>query len=88
MAGRGSKNHVHMYHLVPFIGDKVWACALGDCTHYMPKHMENFVLGKKSLCWNCRQEFFLDEENMKNPEPVCMACINKELISHLLSKGK
>lgn len=80
--------HVHKYHYIDIVYTKVWACALPDCTHLMPAYMNAHVIGKRSLCWECNKEFFLDEENMKNPEPVCSACVNKELISHLLSKGK
>jgi DNA-directed RNA polymerase subunit RPC12/RpoP len=86
--GRGSKNHIHKYHHIDITYAKVWACALGDCTHYMPAHLNSLMTGKKSHCWECNKEFFLDEENMKNPEPVCMACANKELLSHLLNYEK
>ena len=74
------KKHVHKYHLVPFVNTtrNVWACALADCNHYMPEHMNNLMPGKSSICWNCGKQFQLSEESMKRNEPICIQCELKE----------
>ena len=96
MPGKGSKNHTHKYHKITLGYDtKVWACALEDCTHYMPQHMENFVPGKVSLCWSCGEKFRLTNENMVNEKPICDKCTLEEKgidtnifdeVSHILNK--
>lgn len=69
-----AKRHTHKYYKVPIAGQTVWACALPDCNHYMPKHMENLVPGKGSICWSCGDSFVLNPVNMKNDHPKCDDC--------------
>jgi len=69
-----SKKHAHKYYRAEVAGTRVWACALPDCTHYMPKHMEGLVLGKKAICWTCNEEFILDSEALKEDKPRCANC--------------
>ena len=73
-----AKRHIHKYHKVLMSYTKVWACALPDCNHYMPTHMEQMVLGKASICWNCDSMFILNESNMKNDKPTCMNCAGED----------
>lgn len=68
------KKHTHKYFRMDMNYDRVWACALPDCTHYMPKHMEQLVSGKKSICWECGNEFNLNPINMVKDKPVCEDC--------------
>lgn len=68
------KKHVHKYHKVVINGDKLWACALPDCTHYQPKHIERMVIGKKSICWQCEEQFTLNAANMLRDLPLCDDC--------------
>jgi hypothetical protein len=75
-----SKKHVHKYHLVNLAATPVWACALPDCTHYMPHHMSKMVPGKMSVCWGCGEDFVLDYTAMQNNHPRCVEC-RGELIS-------
>src|SRR5689334_17151928 len=79
MAGRGSKAHIHKYHQIEIAGIKVFACALSDCTHYMPNHMRRVVKGKASMCWECNKEFNMDDESMLMERPTCLDCRHPEL---------
>lgn len=74
MAANRSKRHRHKYHLVSLGAGKVWACALPDCTHYMPSHMNAMVEGKASICWQCGEDMILDKANMKESQPRCENC--------------
>lgn len=74
MAADRSKRHRHKYHYVVFGATHVWACALPDCSHYMPKHMEAMAEGKASICWQCGGEMILDKTNMKEVQPRCENC--------------
>jgi hypothetical protein len=78
MPGKGSKNHIHKYHKIDMLGQSIWACALPDCTHYMPKHMEHFIPGKVSICWACSSHVMLDEHTMQMDRPICLKCELKE----------
>lgn len=73
MANR-AKRHIHKYYRAPYNGNKVWACARPDCTHYMPTHMEHFVNGKMGICWTCEEEMILSPGNMKMDKPLCESC--------------
>ena len=58
------RSHVHKY-ILRNIGKrdkprKVYACALPDCTHFMPH--KALVLGKKSICWQCEEEFIITSD--------------------------
>ena len=81
------RQHVHQYHRIYPYGlegkysnkkNGVWACALPDCTHFMPHNVEGQVVGKLSLCNQCMEAFVLDEENMKVDKPLCNTCAHPE----------
>jgi hypothetical protein len=84
-----SKRHIHKYHKVNAAFVKLWACALPDCNHHMPKHLEEFVLGKASICWNCDAQMVIDEESYKMDKPFCINCLHPassdDLLKHLES---
>ena len=69
------KKHVHKYHRLLVNNQFVWACAFPDCTHFMPKHFENLIPGKFSICWNCEETFRLDTVNMRSDKPQCPDCL-------------
>src|SRR5258708_3419661 len=69
-----AKKHTHKYHRIDMNGSPVWACAFGDCTHYMPKHLNSMLDGKVSICWSCGDVFNLDPLNMKRDQPRCTNC--------------
>lgn len=69
-----SKRHTHKYHKMKMGTVTVFACALSDCTHYMPSHMENMINGKKSICWECGDELIMDPVSMEMRLPKCANC--------------
>jgi len=81
MPGRGSKNHTHKYERLRVAGVDVWACGEVDCSHYMPKHLEEtFKKGKLSICWKCGDTFLFDVERQQSAidkhdkKAVCLKC--------------
>lgn len=84
-----AKRHPHKYHRVDTTFGKVWACALSDCNHYMPQHMESLLPGKNAICWSCNEPMVLDSDNMKEDRPRCISCrsgINPDSINELLNE--
>ena len=70
-----SQNHVHKYHRRRLgASSQVWACALPNCTHYQPKHMESMVEGKQSICNQCGDEFILNVDALSEDKPRCENC--------------
>lgn len=76
MSSTKSRRHVHKYHQVPLNANRVWACALPNCNHYMPDHMSSMVPGKMSICHSCDEQFVLDSDAMKQTRPFCIDCRN------------
>lgn len=74
----------HKYYQVNVYGKDVWTCALPDCYHYMPYHMRNMMVGKKSLCWGCESEIRLYSGNMEMTKPCCEQCKGTENDPNLL----
>jgi len=74
-----AKKHIHKYHKVSIGFTKVWACAMPNCSHYMPHNMEDLVIGKSSFCWNCNGPIVLDETTMQNDKPICRTCKIEQL---------
>ena len=72
----GSKKHVHKYFRFQLGFKKVWRCALPDCNHFMPAHLENLVEGRASICWKCGEEtVILTPLNMEMEHPICISCM-------------
>ena len=69
-----SKRHPHKYHKIQLSFGKVWACALPECSHYMPLHMTELVVGKFSICWKCGEQFVLEPHHLKLDKPICNDC--------------
>lgn len=66
--------HVHKYKKVKLGKGKdyvVYACALPDCTHYLPSDL---IVGKQSLCWRCGDKFIINERNRNLKKPHCRNC--------------
>lgn len=71
MAGR---KHIHKYCKRELYGTSVWTCALPTCTHYMPKHLEEMVKGKYSVCWECDEQMIMGPLQMERDKPICDNC--------------
>lgn len=71
---RNSKKHVHKYHKVNIQYTEVWACALSDCTHFMPQYLNSTIPGKNSICWECGNTFPLDSAALEMTQPKCPTC--------------
>lgn len=76
-----SKTHIHKY-ILRNIGSKnkprkVYACGFSDCTHFMPS--ASLVIGKKSICWGCGDEFTIARHQIyqKRKKLKCNRCRDK-----------
>ena len=72
-----AKKHTHKYYKTVINGStSVWACALSNCSHYMPPHMKELIPGKLTLCWGseCEESTIMDARTMKMDKPLCKNC--------------
>jgi formylmethanofuran dehydrogenase subunit E len=77
----GVKKHVHKYMRfgpTPAMSYYIWKCVDG-CAHFIHEKQEFYVVGRKSICWGCGEEFVMDEDAMKEEMPRCVTCRNPEL---------
>lgn len=75
MAG---KKHIHKYYRNTILGNiPVWACALDNCSHYMPPHIEGLVRGKSTVCWKCNEITTMDLDRLDMEKPLCDKCLGK-----------
>lgn len=81
-----ARRHTHKYHRIPFGASKVWACArmAENCTHHIPPYMENTIVGRKSICWQCDSDFVLNERSIERDRPICPECSGLTKIEDLL----
>lgn len=64
-----AKKHVHRYRRAVLGKDYVvYKCVLPDCTHYLS---EQFIIGKKNLCWRCNEPHIITRKLAK---PHCVKC--------------
>lgn len=66
--------HTHQYTKVTGKFTFVWKCADPDCKHFVYGAQEYIVLGRASICWECRQKFTMDEDSMQEDMPRCIDC--------------
>lgn len=82
------KKHIHKYHKINLAGHFVFACALSDCSHYIPKHIENLIIGKKTYCWECDLVMTMGLEEIKMDRPICVSCRTKTIELPIASNPK
>ena len=69
------KHGTHRYHWRKLGSNRVLACAVPNCTHYVPKHLEAVLIdGRPSLCNSCGLEFTLTPDALKEDSPRCDNC--------------
>jgi hypothetical protein len=81
---------IHKYHKVNTGFTTLWACAHPTCSHYMPKHIENMIQGKASICWECDGEMVLDTDALRMDKPICLNCRmpSKDTLREMFSSSK
>jgi hypothetical protein len=83
-----SKRHPHRYRRTFTTFGRVWSCTLPDCNHYMPRHMESLIPGKRAQCNECENTYILTHNKMAADEPICDECEVEHRMRHEeLAKG-
>ncbi len=63
------QKHVHKYRRFVWPnGTKAFRCTLPACHHFIAEHL---IVGKKSVCWRCGNEFVINEKTARLAKPQC-----------------
>lgn len=64
-------NHVHTYIRIP-ASSKRYKCADPDCSH---TDLRNSIVGRRSKCSYCGNEFIVSMSSVKLAKPHCSKCV-------------
>lgn len=53
---------------------KTWRCTIPGCTYFIHLGLAHTLPGRTALCWECNEEFTLDEDALKDDMPKCVEC--------------
>jgi len=82
------KGHTHKFHKIQGKVVKAWRCADSECKYILHSGLEELLLGRASICWNCSESFPMDEINLKEDMPVCQNCRIKQEVPELAELEK
>ena len=72
--------HAHRFLLQQ---KKTWRCTLPGCGYFIHLGLAHILPGKQATCWDCGQEFTLDEEALTDEMPKCSMCRAGVEINHV-----
>jgi hypothetical protein len=53
---------------------KTWRCTLPGCTYFIHLGLAHILPGRTAICWECAEQFTLDEDALKDEMPKCLEC--------------
>ena len=53
---------------------KTWRCTLPGCSYFIHIGLAHILPGKQSICWECGDEFTLDDRALRDDQPICDKC--------------
>lgn len=53
---------------------KTWRCTLPGCSYFIHVGLAHILPGKQSICWECGEEFTLDDASLQDDQPICANC--------------
>jgi len=70
------KHPVHQYKRIKQKPSEriIYRCMRPNCNHYLTPE---FILGKVSICWQCKEEFVMDPYAVERQFPKCPNCRTK-----------
>jgi len=71
-----ASKHTHQYRRIkqPPSNRIIYRCMRPDCNHYLTPE---FILGKASVCWQCKTDFVMDPYSTERQFPKCKDCRTK-----------
>ncbi len=74
-------------------GNEIFFCALPDCSKKLNPAL---LLGKRSICWRCGNDFIMNEYSLRLAKPHCEKCHKPkgidvtmdEIVGGLVGNGK
>jgi hypothetical protein len=66
--------HTHQFMRVSGKHVSTWRCALDGCKWFVHQGLAHVIVGKRSICWKCGEQFTMTEESMQMDMPECEQC--------------
>lgn len=64
-------------HRLILMHNKTWKCTLQGCSFFVHRGLEYVLIGKTAVCWECGDNFTLDEHALEDEMPKCIDCRNE-----------
>lgn len=61
-------------HRIMLLNKKTWKCMLEGCNFFVHQGLAHLLLGKTGICWECGEQFMIDEYALKDEQPKCYDC--------------
>lgn len=61
-------------HRLLLVNHKTWRCTLPNCPFFVHTGLSYILIGKQSVCWECSENFTVEEESLKDEQPICEEC--------------
>jgi hypothetical protein len=61
-------------HRLILLNKKTWKCTLDGCNFFVHLGLAHVLLGKTAICWECSEQFTVDEYALRDDMPKCFDC--------------
>lgn len=61
-------------HRLILMNKKTWKCTLEGCSFFVHLGLAHILVGKIGICWECGEQFQIDEYALKEEMPRCTDC--------------
>ena len=83
-------------HRLILLNSKTWRCTLPGCNFFVHLGLAHVLLGKTAICWDCGEQYTVDERALKFDTPKCATCrgevyagmTDDSFIDKLIEEGK
>jgi hypothetical protein len=65
------RQHPHRFMLIE---KRIWKCMLPGCSYFVHLGLVSALYGKLGACWECGEEFVIDESALQDEMPKCVSC--------------
>lgn len=53
---------------------RTWKCTIPGCSFFVHLGLAHVLIGKMGVCWECGQQYTIDEDALKHEMPKCSRC--------------
>lgn len=61
-------------HRLVLLDKKTWRCTIPGCAFFVHLGLAHVIVGKTGICWECGEQYTIDEDALKSELPKCIDC--------------